>query len=89
MRRFFVSMYVNIFLNGYKIANYGRISNFKVSMEASCKMLPSTVLNLLKTKNKTKQDPLNFLKIAFSDLDAYFLYAEAKYDYDYFRLNNA
>ena len=35
MSRFSVRMSVNDFLNVHKMANYGWISNFKVSMEAS------------------------------------------------------
>ena len=43
MRRFFVSMSVNNFLNGYKIANHGRISKELGSYRALVKVRKSCV----------------------------------------------
>lgn len=88
MRRFFVIMSVNNLLNDYEMANYRQISNFKVSMETSWKMLPSTIFKFSKIKYQTKKDLQIFFKITFNVFDANLLYLEANYDNDYLILNN-
>ena len=44
--------------------------------------------NIQKLKIKLHKTPLNILKITLNVLDANMLYPEAKYNYDYFILNN-
>ena len=70
------------------MANYERISNVKVSMEASWHMLLSSFWNFQKSKIELKKDPKSFSKSHSMFSDTNLLYAEEKYNNDYFILNN-
>ena len=48
------------------MANYGRISDFKMSMEASGQDASIYHFRIKKTKNQSKKDPLNFQKIKYT-----------------------
>ena len=81
---FFMGGSINKITKCYKMANYGQISKFKVSIEASWLKVSIYYFKFFKKpKFNFKNSHYNFQKLHLPNLIAIFHYLEAKYDYDY------
>ena len=81
---FFMGGSINKITKCYKMANYGQISKFKVSIEASWLKVSIYYFKFFKKpKFNFKNSHYNFQKSHLPNLIAIFHYLEAKYDYDY------